>query len=141
MKKAYSTRMNMSLTPISREEMRTMKAKADEEMRANFIEKIVLEIYHPARRQAKTTHETSYRYSLSNTTYHNHGQHTSRALKANIPDILRRLRELFPGCTVTHTAVAKGQDGQLHDMSSMEEKVLAFVNRQTTEEYIVIDWS
>ena len=133
--------MNMSLIPISREEMRGMKTKADEEMRTRLIEQIVLEIYSPAVRQAQTTSDTSYTYPLTNTMYHNHGLHPSTAVKANIPEILRRLRELFPGCTVSHTEFAKGQDGRLYDISIMEEKVLAFVNRQQIKEYIVIDWS
>jgi len=131
----------MSLTPVSREEMRGMKVHMDEQRRLQLIDTIVSQIYAPTVMQARSSSETSYTYPLTNTTYHNHGLHKSQEVKANMPDILNRLRELFPGCTVSHTTLAKGQDGQLYDIACIEEKVLAFVNRQQTQEYIIIDWS
>lgn len=131
----------MSLTPVSREEMRKMKGNVDEQRRLQLIDNIVSQIYAPTVRQAQSSSETSYSYQLTNTTYHKHGLHKSQEVKANMPDILNRLRELFPGCRVTHTTLAKGQDGQIYDIACIEEKVLAFVNREQTQEYIVVDWS
>lgn len=131
----------MSLTPVSREEMRKMKGNVDEQRRLQLIDTIVSQIYAPTVRQAQSSSETSYSYELTNTTYHNHGLHKSQEVKANMPDILNRLRELFPGCRVTHATLAKGQDGKIYDIACIEEKVLAFVNREQTQEYIVVDWS
>ena len=132
---------DMSMIPVSREEMRGMKAKNDEAIRGHLIDTIVSQIYAPTVKLAKSTSETCYKYQLDNNFYHNHGPHPSQSIKAAIPDIITRLQELFPGCTVSHTALARGQDGKFYDIACMEEKVLAFVNRQQTQEYIVIDWS
>ena len=131
----------MSLTPVSRQEMRGAKAKAEEEVRLQVMHTIVKEIYEAAVRKAKGSSERSYTYPLSNTIYHNHGTLTSKSIQAVMPDIIGRLQELFPGCAVTHAEFAKGHDGKLYSISTMEEKVLAFVDKHELQEYIVIDWS
>lgn len=113
---ARATGMDMSLIPVSRKEMREAKAKNDYAIRVHLIDSIVSQIYAPAVRQAKTLDLRSYTYPLGDTTYHNNGLHTSEAVNAVIPDIISRLQELFPGCTVS------------------------FVNIQM-QDYIVIDWS
>ena len=96
--------------------MREAKAKNDAAIRAHLIDSIVSQIYTPAVRQAKTLAITSYTYPLGDTTYHNNGLHTSEEVNAVMPDIISRLQELFPGCTVS------------------------LVNIQM-QDYIVIDWS
>jgi hypothetical protein len=58
-----------------------------------------------------------------------------------MPDILAGLKELFPGCDVTHTLLSKGTDGKFYDISKLDDKVLPFVNRALDRSYIVIDWS
>ena len=121
--------------------MRGAKAKAEQGVRLQVIHTIVKEIYEAAVRLAKGSSETSYSYPLSNTTYHNHGTLTSKSIQAVMPDILSRLQELFPGCAVTHAEFAKRQDGKLYGISTMEEKVLAFVDKHELQEYIVVDWS
>jgi hypothetical protein len=131
----------MSLTPVSRQEMREAKAKAEEGARLQVINTIVSEIYTAAVKKAKGSSERSYTYPLTNTTYHNYGTLTSKSVQAAMPDIITRLEDLFPGCAVTHAEFAKGQDGKLYGISTMEEKVLAFVNKQELQEYIVVDWS
>jgi hypothetical protein len=59
----------------------------------------------------------------------------------NMPDILSGLQELFPGCTISHSIMCQGTDGKLYDISTLDEKVLPFVNRALYQSFIVIDWS
>jgi hypothetical protein len=59
----------------------------------------------------------------------------------NIADILAELQALFPGCTVTHTLMAKGRDGKLYDLTKMDDNVLPFIDQTLEQSYIVIDWS
>jgi hypothetical protein len=63
-----------------------------------------------------------------------------------LTEILGTLRELFPGCRVTHSKMAKGVDGQMYDISQMDEVtttliVMSVIDIRQTEEYIVVDWS
>jgi hypothetical protein len=59
----------------------------------------------------------------------------------NMFDILRGLQNLFPECTVSHTLLSKGTDGKFYDISTLDEKLLPFVNRALDQSFIVIDWS
>jgi hypothetical protein len=56
-------------------------------------------------------------------------------------DILSGLQALFPDCIVSHTLLCKGTDGKFYDISTLDEKVLPFVNRALDQSFIVIDWS
>jgi hypothetical protein len=51
------------------------------------------------------------------------------------------LNDVFPGCDVSHSIMAKGTDGKLYDVSKLDDKVLPFVNSALDQSYIVIDWS
>ena len=56
-------------------------------------------------------------------------------------DILDGLRILFPDSTVEYSLFVRGKDGQMHDLSKMDEKMRPFVNMQKSQNNIVIDWS
>ena len=118
------------LTPLTRETLRGLKAQNDEKQRLYQVSRIVHQIYGTARNTAETTGATSYKYNVI------------EPFKIQImPDILDGLRILFPDSSVEYSLFVRGNDGQMHDLSKMDEKVRPFVNIQQAEKNIVIDWS
>jgi len=123
----------MSLTPISRDAMLSLKALKDEEIRQKAeadrqrqISQIVTKIYSAAKTVAETTTQTSYSYkvpeqgdllNLSDSLYNerraqiirsrmNHSSHSlthDEFHVTNMVDILSSLRDLFPGCAVNYS--------------------------------------
>ena len=142
---------------MSRDMMRGLKAKVEEEARLQKVEQIVSQIYQSAVQLAKTKTDTSYNYQLPSArasqyrvmgllpTNFPHDYYnniiTDPFYMPNMPQILAGLQELFPGCYIKHTLLSKGTDGKMYDISKLDEKVLPFVNRALDQSYIVIDWS
>ena len=131
-------------TPMSRDEMRSLKAKKDEEIRLQRVNIIVSTIYERAINQAKTTSDTRFNYEVpihpspsrherENITFHND----------NMAEILRNLKILFPLCSIDFKSItmAKGHDGKDYDVTDLDEKALAFVRDSKTKSCITIDWS
>jgi hypothetical protein len=150
----------MSLTPFSRENMRTLKSQKDEEGHQRKLEEIVRNIYASAVSFAERTAETTYRFAIQNgyqqnvsipsTIPSNHYQSiqfqiTKEFIIGNMDEILTRLRSIFPDCSVEYKKVsmARGRDGKEYDISNLDEKLRPFidVSRAQTNEYIVIDWT
>ena len=150
----------MSLRPFSRESLRLLNRQKDEEGRERRLEQIIKEIYTNTVQFAERKSETVYRYSLINnynpisipsTISSGHHLHyiqfpiTKEFILGNMDEILTRLRSLFPDCSVEYKKVsmAMGRDGKEYDISSLDEKLRAFIDttRAQTREYIVIDWS
>ncbi len=124
-------------TPMSRDEMRSLKAKTDEAARLQQVEKNVRTIYIFATNTAKTSTNTQYIYDVG------HYPHLAPFIITNMDDILRGLQELFPDCSVEFKSVtmAMGQDGQMHDISTVDEKALMFIRNRQVKQCISIDWS
>ena len=112
--------------------MQTLKAKKDEELRIDEVKRSIARIYHEAVRQATTSTSTS--YSL-------HIGPESKFYKDNMEEILSGLQSLFPGCTVKFSKMCTGNDGKRYDISTMDEKMLPFINQKNAFECIVVDWS
>ena len=140
------------LTPYSRDALRGMKAQVDEEKRLRQIGHIIGHIHSYVVSQARTTQDTKYKYAVPAPFILQPGylpreiptQNEQAAFhKANMPDILECLRELFPGCSVAFTSItmAQGNDGKMYDVSDLDEKALAFVNNPQKNSYIIVDWS
>ena len=139
--------------PMSRYMMRELKAMTEEAARLERIKLIVNQVYSQAVQAAKSSSETSYNCQvpqgpaynyqsiMERMNYLNQKIITDPFFIKNMPDILAGVKELFPGCDVSHTLLAKGTDGKLYDISKLDEKVLPFVNRALDQSYIVIDWS
>jgi hypothetical protein len=70
---------------------------------------------------------------------------TPEFIVENIEEILKRLRSIFPGCSVDYkkTTVAIGRDGKEYYMSTFDDSIyqLIDVRHSRTDEHIVIDWS
>jgi hypothetical protein len=151
--------ITMSLTPFSRENMRTLKAEKDAEGHQRKLEKIVKDIYIAALRFAEQNAETTYRFPFGNNhtthggvqipsiTPHNplNYQISVAYIMENMDEILTRLRSLFTDCSVEYKKVsmARGRDGKEYDISNLDEKLRPFIDatRAQTNEYIVIDWT
>ena len=121
----------MSLQPMMRSKLSGLKAERDEEMRCQQIQRIIHIIYNSVINLASTSTNTSYKKELELTPF----------IITNMQDILSELRVIFPDCLVKNTLCARGNDGQIYDISKIDEKMLAFINKQQSAEYIVVDWS
>ena len=125
----------MSLTPITRDEMRGLKAKKDEENRLREINSIVKEIYNMTIRNAEQTSDLSFKYPIQHPAY-----------EKNITDILSALQLLFPECLVEYKNLCQGLDGKWYDISLIDDMMKQFINMTKnshiqTQKNIVIDWS
>ena len=131
----------MQTPPMSRDTMRGLKAKVEEDMRLQSIRNIIDGIYSQAVAAAKTKAETSYRTEVPKTPRQFRSLGSNPFYIENMADILSGLQALFPDCTVSHTLLSQGTDGKFYDISTLDEKVLPFVNRALDQSFIVIDWS
>jgi len=113
-----------------------------EETRLNRIGNIVAKIYSKALHAAKQG-LSSYEYQVPL----DYDTQSKRLTSSNtfhvnyMNEILASLRELFPDSRVVHTLLARGRDGRLYDISTMDDKTLAIVDSALNHSYIIIDWS
>ena len=155
----------MSLTPFSRENMRTLKAQKDEEGHQRRLEEVVKNIYSSVVCFAERNTETIYRFRIQIGNYNSvhipscipYSNIQLNSLQSipfhinkdfivgNMDEILNRLRNIFPGCSVEYKKVsmARGRDGKDYDISNLDEKLRPFIDtaRAETNEYIVIGLS
>lgn len=127
----------MSLVPIPRESMRTLKDEADEKHRIRRVNEIVARIYEAAMHRAKTTYKSSYVWNIKRRFDDDEYMITI----FNTGEITNALEVLFPGCSVEHTMMAKGSDGKMHDVSNMGVTEMFFIGNPPVQESIIIDWS
>lgn len=154
----------MSLTPFSRENMRTLKSQKDEEGHQRKLEEVVRNIYASTVCFAERTAETAYRFAIQNGYQQNicipstipsnnrldslqyiSFQITKEFIVGNMDEIITRLGRLFPDCSVEYKKVsmAMGRDGKEYDISNLDDKLRPFIDisRAQTKEYIIIDWT
>jgi len=134
----------MSFTPVLRETLRGLKAEEEERLRImkekdrlNAVEGYVTQLYNDAINYAKINTNTSYIYMLPQ----RNNRDPEDFLRDNMVDIITRLRDLFPDCSVKYTKVARGQDGSMYDISTIDEKLRPFIDSRYNQESIIIDWS
>lgn len=114
-----------------------MKAKAYKEERLRQVNQIVAAIYTGAVHTAGYTTDTTFHYEIPVVD----DRYSDPFYINNMPDILAGLQELFPDCSVSHTLLAKGTNGKMYDISTLDDTTLPFVNSALTPSYIFIDWS
>ena len=129
----------MSHTPISRESMRGLKAKIQEEDRIARINSIVDYIYRDAVRIATQMDDSSCLYNLSE-----HGIPFD-FYRANMAEIIKDLKSLFPDCVVEYNTLKTviARNGRKYDISKNDNSHISDIRGRPTEigEYIVVDWS
>lgn len=119
------------LHPFTRAELQSYKEDSKHASKIQ-VANVVEYIYNQVVKTAKSTDVTSYNYSVPR---------GSSFYKENIPTIMDRLKNTFPGCAIKHTLLARGTDGKLYDIGKFEEAVLPKLDRVLEESYIVVDWS
>lgn len=136
--------------PMTRFDMQTLKAKNEEESRlrkekdrTDRVKRITDSIYNSAVQLAGTSADTSFKHEIPRGRYSEHDTWNASDpfYLNNMADILSSLQMLFPGCTITHSLMAKGRDGKLYDLTKMDDSLLPFINQTLEQSYIVVDWS
>ena len=124
----------MSLTPVSRDHLRSLKTKRDETIRIEQIDHYVRGIYRAVVNKAETSTDTYYRTTQ-----------ISEFERKNIQEILDTLKSLFPDCRVEYQHTIGGNDGKLYDINNLDEssrQILLNPSYNTkVHEQIVIEWS
>ncbi len=135
---------------MSRSAMQGLKTKKEEEdrlreenVRLDRVKQVSDFIYNSAVQLASTSSNTSFKHEIPRVRYSAYDKWNASDpfYLNNMADILGELQALFPGCTVTHTLMAKGRDGKLYDLSKLDDKVLPFIDQTLEQSYIVVDWS
>lgn len=139
----------MSYTPLSREYLRSLKAKQDEERKEKKIVDFVQTIYESSVNFAKTNSDTVFKYNISSYFPMISNANPNVVRHENIieymDEILRRLRILFPDSRVEFKkiSIVRGRDGKDYDLSIIDDTLKQFIDIRlaTTTENIVIDYS
>ena len=119
---------------MNRECMRGLKAKTDEKNRLQQIDRVVSTIQQQAIQKATVSTETSFQLEVR-------GIYHPPFVTENKDGILNGIRKLFPDCSVEYKTLTRGNDGKMYDISKMDQAMLPFINKQQSQEFIVIDWS
>jgi len=136
----------MSLTPMSKEVLQSLKNKLETENNTRIINNIITQIYNNVINNAKIKSDTIFEYNLSsiNNLQIPYVKKLSPISKeffiANITQILNGLIPLFPDCKVKHIVYATGQDNKLYDISNVPKTVKLNTTIEN-QDYIVIDWT
>jgi len=125
----------MSYTPLSREYLRSLKTKQDEERKEKKIVGFVQTIYESSVNFAKTSSDTIFKYNI--TSYFPMMCHPNPNMVVTyenvieyMDEILRRLRILFPDSRVEYKkiTIVRGRDGKDYDLSIIDDKVRQFID-------------
>jgi hypothetical protein len=116
---------------MMRSKLSGLKAERDEEKHSQQIQQIIHNIYNQVINFATGSTTTSYNYDTRENIF----------IINNIVEILTALQRIFPDSLIDYTQFARGNDGQLYDISKMDEKMRPFINMNKSQKYIVIDWS
>ena len=133
--------------PISRQFMRDLKDKTDEQMRIAKINQFTKGVYDDAIRQAIRSYNAIYRFDINkyiNTLAYNYTKDNHDFINQNEGEIIRTLQSYFPDCTVEYKRLVKDADGIVRDISEIDLNIRHFIINQTNnpiQEYIIIDWS
>lgn len=122
------------LTPMSRDAMRELKAKNDEEQRLRGVQQNISGIYNNALQAAKSSSMTKWSREI---------QAHEVFLVKNMDDILSGLQNLFPDCSIEFKSsiMAMGSDGAMHDVSTLDPVAMKFMRHTQAKQYITIEWS
>ena len=129
----------MSHEPISRESMRELKAKIQEEDRIKKINIAVDYIYRDAVRSAVVTDDSIYIYDLSEycTPFD--------FCRTNMSEIIKGLNSLFPDCSIEYTTLTTvtARNGKKYDISKIDKDNIPDIQGRPIKigEYLVINWS
>lgn len=119
------------MLPMTLETMRGLKAKKDEDVRRFQVQSLVKHIYSQAVYKATTTTETSYTHQCFPI------HQSPEVCSQNITEVLLSLRDLFPGCSVTSSALAQDHDNTIYCVEDTDYAIYSHCIKY----YITVDWS
>jgi len=120
----------------TRQVLRTLYAKTQEEERLKQIAGIVTMIYDYALGQAKRGPATTFTYVLPQ------DSHQKEFYQTNMSDIMAGLHERFPDSSITQRSILRAREGtdyKDHDISTLNPTLISLHGQLL--EAIVIDWS
>ena len=122
----------------TRQVLRTLYAKTQEEERLRQVAGIVTLIYDCALRQAKGSPATTFTYVLPQDC------NLKEFYQTNMSDIVTGLHERFPDSSITQRSILRareGRDYKDHDISTLNPTLISLLGHGEHLEAIVIDWS
>ena len=120
--------------PISREELRGLKAKIDDVIRLGKVKRFVDDIFKAAVIQAKTSHARQYIVPFDSSS-------NAMQMKEYKAEILQQIIHLFPGCKISYCEMCPDIHGKWHDLSTIDPEIYKYLNLKIKKESIMIDWS
>jgi hypothetical protein len=122
--------------PVSRVYLQTLKQQIADEQRKKDIHSIVGFIYGGVLKSAKQSTETWFVWQIPDSPVN------KELFVQNKDEILGKLKDLFPDCSVSYTTVCFGMDGKMYDAAKLDPKMMVFMNKNMkNKEAIVVDWS
>jgi hypothetical protein len=135
-----STFVNRNMEPLTRQYLLGLKAQVDEETRVRNVQGFVSQICSNVKQIATTTPQTRFQQKVApdigNASHHGHFN-----VRHSMPDILDKLRGVFPDSKVEFKSLSRGQDGKMYDIADIDERMKPFINPQLNEDFIIVDWS
>jgi hypothetical protein len=148
---------DMSLIPITRDELKQLKIQADEEKRKAEIASAIKELYDMTVRRATGSTDTNISIkviedeNMRRMDAHQQQQYRQSQMSQTSTiiiteefrgDVVKGLRELFPDSKIEYrvAVMARALDGKMYDVSKMDSPFIHASQTQTTK-VINIDWS
>lgn len=154
---------DMSLIPVTRDELKQLKIQADEEKRKAEIAAAIKEIYDIIVLRATGTTDTTMQFTviedaarMRQMNVQQQQQYRQQMIPRQqhlltpsiiitdelIGDVVSGLRELFPDSKIEYkvAVMARARDGKLYDVSKMDSPFIHASQTQTIK-VIVVDWS
>ena len=132
--------VNRNMEPLTRQYLLGLKAQVDEETRVKNVQSYVSQICSNVIHMARTTSQTRFQQKVA-PDIGNPSHHGYFNVRHSMPDILDKLRGVFPDSKVEFKSLSRGQDGKMYDIADIDERMKPFINPQFNEEFIIVDWS
>lgn len=152
---------DMSLIPITRDELKQLKIQADEEKRKAELASAIKEMYDMIVRRASGFTDTKMQFNVledanmrqmdmhQQQRYRKMHEQQQQPLNPSIiiteelrGDVVSGLRELFPDSKIDYkvAVMARAPDGKMYDVSTMDSPFIHASQTQTNK-VIDVDWS
>jgi hypothetical protein len=140
------TSVKHGMVPFQLEAMRQSKQMEDDKRYRECMKQLITNLYTQAIQTAKSG-ATSYKYLFK---LEQLPIFEGLTKEESLTQILNSLRNLFPGCLVTHSKMARGVrvrgDMPMHDITNMDDITRKLIEMKVidisqTFDYIVVDWS
>jgi hypothetical protein len=128
------------MEPLTRQYLLGLKAQVDEETRVRNVQSYVSQICSNVKQIATTTPQTRFQQKVA-PDIGNAPHHGYFNVRHSMPDILDKLRGVFPDSKVEFKCISRGQDGKMYDIADIDERMKPFINPQFNEDFIIVDWS